>query len=301
MRRERSAVSFSRRSVRLLSPSRLGATSPCFRLGCRAARLILAACLEAVLFSPAGAQQARQRLIHVEDFSAASSFDRSFWIAETGFFRNKEAQYYQPANVGFRGGALVLEGRRESASNAAYDANGPDWLTTTKSAQYTSGSIVSKDAFTYGVFEVVARLPQGAGTWPAIWMVFEQGLPYREIDLVEAVGNSPDRAWATVHAGHDLGSLRTWQAETPVPGLADAFHAYRLDWRKNTIAIAIDGREVLRMDPEEAHKDGIDPLRAPMRLRINLALGGSWGGKIDEAALPAHVEIKSVKIWAVEP
>jgi hypothetical protein len=54
------------------------------------------------------------------------------------------------------------------------------------------------------------------------------------------------------------------------------------------------------MNPEEAHKGGFDPLRAPMRLRINLALGGSWGGHIDEAALPARMEIKSIKVWSVD-
>ena len=55
------------------------------------------------------------------------------------------------------------------------------------------------------------------------------------------------------------------------------------------------------MNPEEAHKDGVDPLRAPMHLRINLALGGSWGGRIDDAALPARVEVKSIKIWSFAP
>lgn len=264
-------------------------------------RALAAAFLVASLVRPAGAAPAGERLIHAEDFSTASGFDRSFWVAETGFFRNREAQYYQPANVSVKDGALVLEGRREAASNAAYDPNGADWLTTTRSADYTSGSIVSREAFTYGVFEVVARLPQGAGAWPAVWTVYEQGLPYREIDLVEAIGNAPGKAWSTINAGHDLKNLKTWQAETPMPDLANAFHAYRLEWRKDAIAVAIDGREVLRMNPEEAHKDGLDPLRAPMRLRINLALGGSWGGKIDETALPARIEVKSIKIWSVEP
>jgi beta-glucanase (GH16 family) len=132
-------------------------------------------------------------------------------------------------------------------------------------------------------------------------MISEHGLPYREIDLVEAVGATPGKVWSTIDAGHDLKSLKTWQAETPMPDLAGAFHAYRLEWRKDAIALAIDGREALRMNPEEARKDGIDPLRAPMHLRINLALGGSWGGKIDDAALPARLEVKSVKIWSVEP
>lgn len=267
----------------------------------RGVRALLAALILVADARPDGATPATERLIHAEDFSTASEFNSSFWTAETGFFRNKEAQYYQPANVRVEGGALVLEGRREAASNAAYDAHGADWLTTTRSADYTSGSIVSRQAFTYGVFEVVARLPQGRGAWPAVWMVYEQGLPYREIDLVEAVGVAPNRVWSTIHAGRDLKSLKVWQAETPMPDLAATFHAYRLEWRKDAIALSIDGREVLRMDPEEAHRDGLDPLRAPMRLRVNLALGGSWGGKIDDDALPARLEVKSVRIWSVEP
>jgi len=266
-----------------------------------AGRPLAAALVVATLVSPAGAAPEGNRLIHAEDFSKASTYDSSFWIAETGFFRNREAQYYQPANVGVKCGALILEGRREAALNAAYDAKGADWPTTTKSADYTSGSMVSRKAFTYGVFEVVARLPQGTGAWPAIWMTYEQGLPYREIDLVEAVGNDPGKAWTTIDAGPDQGRLKSWHAETAMPGLERDLHTYRLEWRKDLIAIAIDGREALRMNPEEAHREGVDPLRAPMRLRINLALGGSWGGKIDDAALPARVEIKSIRIWSVAP
>jgi beta-glucanase (GH16 family) len=250
---------------------------------------------------PARAGAPADRLIHVDDFSIASTYDPSFWTAETGFFRNKEAQYYRPANVGVKNGALVLEARHEAARNEAYDPAGADWLTTTPSAAYTSGSLVSKEAFTFGVFEIVARLPQAPGAWPAIWTIDERSGPYREIDIVEAVGNSPGKAFTTVYAGRDIKSLAHWSGETPMPDLADGFHTYRLEWRKNLIAVAIDGREALRMNPEEARKDGVDPLRASMHLRLNLALGGSWGGKIDDEALPARMEVKSIKIWSVSP
>jgi beta-glucanase (GH16 family) len=260
-----------------------------------------AALAVAVLALFAGEALAGDRLIHSEDFSRARTYDSTFWTAETGFFRNKEAQYYQPANVSVERGALVLEGRQERVSNAAYDANGPDWRTTTKSADYTSGSVVSKQAFTYGVFEIVARLPRGAGTWPAIWTVDELSGPYREIDLVEAVGSKPGKVSSTVYAGRDIESVAHWGAETPTPDLAGAFHVYRLEWRRDVAAVSIDGRVVLRVNPQEAHKDGVDPLRESMHLRINLALGGSWGGRIDDAALPARMEVKSVKIWAVDP
>lgn len=265
-----------------------------------AAWRLLAALIAATLLA-GGAARSNERLVHEEDFSTGSKLDPTFWIAETGFFRNREAQYYRPDNVSVRNGLLVLEGRRETALNAAYDPNGAEWLTTTRQADYTSGSIVSRAAFTYGIFEVVARLPQSAGTWPAIWTIHEQGLPYREIDLVEAIGASPDRIWSTVHAGADIDHLKHWQTETPMPDLASAFHVFRLEWRRDAIVIAVDGRQTLRMNPEEARKDGIDPLRAPMHLRINLALGGSWGGKIDPAALPARLEVKSIRIFSVEP
>jgi beta-glucanase (GH16 family) len=264
-------------------------------------RLVVAGALSFLLFAGSSVRAQGDRLIHVDDFSRATAYDPSFWTAETGFFRNKEAQYYQPANVAVKDGALVLEGRREFALNAAYDPKGGDWLTATKAANYTSGSVVTKRAFRYGVFEVVARLPQGQGAWPAIWTVDETSGPYREIDVVEAVGHTPGRAFSTVYAGKDIDHLAHWSAETASPDIAAVFHTYRLEWRPDRIVIAIDGREVLRVDPDEAKKNGIDPLRAPMKLRINLALGGAWGGAIDDNALPARVEVRSIKIWDVDP
>ena len=254
-----------------------------------------------VVHGAAAAAESKPILVHSEDFSTAGAFDAGFWFAETGLFRNHEAQSYQPGNIAVRGGALVLEGRKQTVPNAAFDPNGADWLTTTRESNYTSGSLLSREAFTSGIFEVTARLPQSRGAWPAIWTIWEQGTPYREIDMVEAVGVTPGVAFSTVYAGHDLTSLRHWSTQTDVPDIGSGFHLYRLEWRKDRILIAIDGKTVLKVDPEEAHKNGIDPLHASMRLRLNLALGGSWGGAIDDAALPARMEIRSIKIWQFAP
>ena len=54
------------------------------------------------------------------------------------------------------------------------------------------------------VFEIVARVPAGPGTWPAIWLIDESGNPYREIDVMEAVGVTPDTVFSTIHAGPTL-------------------------------------------------------------------------------------------------
>lgn len=265
------------------------------RFAALAAGIALALCRDA----PA-ARAESLRLVHAEDFGTASALDAGFWSAETGLFRNREAQYYTARNVAVRGGALTIEARRERVENAGFRPDARDWPADVRAADYTSASIVSRDAFTFGAFEVVARLPGGAGTWPAIWLVSEQGVPYREIDLVEAVGSAPGMAFSAVGAGPDLAGLRSWKAQTPLPTLAADFHAYRLDWRPHAVTLSIDGRPVLRMDPEEARAGDVDPLRASMRLRINLALGGSWGGRIDGASLPARLEIRSVRIWRLE-
>ena len=37
--------------------------------------------------------------------------------------------------------------------------------------EYTSARLNSKYAITYGKVEIRAKLPEGIGTWPAIWML----------------------------------------------------------------------------------------------------------------------------------
>jgi hypothetical protein len=48
-------------------------------------------------------------LVHAEDFSTASLYDHNFWEAETGFFRNKEAQYYRPENIRVTGAVICRQ------------------------------------------------------------------------------------------------------------------------------------------------------------------------------------------------
>ncbi|MBG0809475.1 acyltransferase family protein [Methylosinus sp. H3A] len=236
------------------------------------------------------------RLVHEEDFARAGALDDNFWSYEIGFIRNREEQYYRPSNVFVADGALVLEGRAEGVVNARYDRASSDWTRSTLCAEFTSGSIVSRRSMRYGSVEIVARAPKGAGTWPAIWMLGEDGAPYREIDILEAVGKQPDIVFTSAHAGPTLDQLTNWSAETNVPTLSSQWHSYRLDWSSETIAVSIDGRRVLAVAPRGAD----DPLRRPMHIRINLALGGSWGGPIDKSALPARFEIKSIRVYSNE-
>ncbi|WP_400770171.1 acyltransferase family protein [Methylosinus sporium] len=265
-----------------------------------AALLICALGVAAIAFAERGlaAEPKRAaRLVHEEDFARAGALDQNFWSYEIGFIRNHEAQYYRPENVFVADGALALEGRAEGVLNAQYDGASKDWTRSTLTSDYTSGSIVSRFSMRYGAVEVIARTPKGAGTWPAIWMLGgDDGPPYREIDIVEAVGKHPNIVFTSAHAGPTLDELTNWSAETNVPTLSSQWHVYRLDWSAETIAVSIDGRQVLAVAPRGPD----DPLRMPMRIRINLALGGSWGGPIDRNALPARFEIRSIRVYSNE-
>jgi len=74
-----------------------------------------------------------------------------------------------------------------------------------------------------------------------------------------------------------------------------------VEWTADRIVISLDGQPLFTFDPRTARTPRGEPLRRPMRLRMNLALGGSWGGEIDDRKLPARFEIQSVRIWGWAP
>ena len=57
-----------------------------------------------------------------DDFDHPGALDPAKWGYETGYIRNKEAQYYtsRPENVRVEGGNLVIEGRKESFEGFDY-------------------------------------------------------------------------------------------------------------------------------------------------------------------------------------
>lgn len=251
----------------------------------------------AVLLSLPAACMADWQLVHEDDFARTRSLDAGFWRLETGYVRNREDQYYSDRNATHDGAALRLEARREAVPNAQWKSGSRDWRLSPRLSTYTSASLVAREPMQYGRIEVVARTPSGAGVWPAIWLLHEGEGVYGEIDVFEAVGKHPDTVFAGVHYGRTPRTRKHRNDSRVVPGFEGSWHTHTLEWTPQEIRIALDGETWFRFDPDEARlADGGDPLRQPMRLRINLALGGSWGGPIDDSRLPARFDIASVRI-----
>ncbi|MEO7277274.1 MAG: glycoside hydrolase family 16 protein [Sphingomicrobium sp.] len=240
------------------------------------------------------------RLVWSDEFNGPT-LDRSKWTYDTahnktGWF-NKEQQYYsngRPENIRLVGGLLVIEARREDLSKL------PDW----GGQKYSSAKIVSTGAgWTYGFYEIRARLPCARGTWPAIWMLptkMKKWPDDGEIDIMEQVGSEPNAIHASLHTklfNHVLGTQLS--AQRVLPTSCTAFHRYQLDWQPGSITIGADDRGIIRVLNDRPGGKGAWPFFTPEQMILNVAMGGDWAGAkgMDDAALPQRMEVDYVRVW----
>jgi beta-glucanase (GH16 family) len=230
------------------------------------------------------------KLVWSDEFDKPGLPDPSKWIYEEGFVRNHEKQYYtrdRLQNARVENGCLLIEGRPEKFQNA----------------RYTSASLTTqgKASWRYGRVEVRAKLPHGAGVWPAIWMlgtnVPEVDWPAcGEIDIVEFLGKDPGRLHATVHwraDGKHQSSAQQLATDRPF----DDFHIYALEWFADHMDFYFDKIKYHTFALARAGAPADNPFTKPQFLLLNLALGGSWGGQIDNAILPQKFQIDYVRVY----
>lgn len=264
------------------------------------------------------AQSAEWELAWSDEFDYEGLPDKSKWDYEEGFVRNREMQYYTKArkeNVRVEDGILVIEGRKEEFNNPKHKSGSTKWQEQRKVAGYTSGSIntLGKGAFLYGRVEVRAKVPQGNGMWPAIWMMgtnrSEVGWPRcGEIDIMEYVGKHPHQIHATTHfAGPKKAKDKSLKGRAVHRSAGKGkitikepwkdFHVYAMEWDKKEIRFFADNKLYGKLVIDTAGKGTDNPFRKPHYLLLNLAIGGSWGSKIDDTVLPQKYEIDYVRYY----
>jgi beta-glucanase (GH16 family) len=228
-----------------------------------------------------------------EELFNEGKLNASIWTEETGGhgFGNKESQFYTTGghNLDFSKGYLSIIGRKEE-----YQDN-----------HYTSAKITTYPnyLFHYGKLEVKATLPIGHGTWPAIWLLgenFKKGTPWPkcgEIDLMEHVGHHEGFVHVSLHTQDHHFTLGTQQ--TAVKELKDPFepHTYTMIWDESGFTFEIDHEPIQSFKKPEVVTENNWPFDQPFYLIMNIALGGTWGGPIDDLSLPVHMDIHSIKYF----
>ena len=245
------------------------------------------------------APPAGYRLVWSDEFDVPGLPDPTRWDHDTernraGWYNN-ERQYYARArqeNAVVSNGRLRITARLESLSGAA------DW----GGQRYTSARLLTRGRadWTYGFFEVRAKLPCGRGTWPAIWTLGSRGMwpDDGEIDIMEQVGSNPTRVFGTVHTRQSGGPGTG--AAIQVSDACTAFHNYQLTWTADSIAIGMDGVVYYRYNNPRAGSTTW-PFDAPQYLILNIAIGGDLGGSIDDGIFPVTMEIEHVRIYQALP
>jgi len=234
-------------------------------------------------------------LVWADEFASDGLPDGSRWEYDTGMNKpgwfNHELQYYGRArseNSEVRDGKLIITARKEQLNTAA------DW----GGQAYTSARLFTqgKAEWTYGFFEIRAKLPCGKGTWPAIWMLGKGDWPAAgELDIMEQIGKEPNRLFSTVHTSSGSGGNGVGAA-TQLSDACTAFHNYQMLWTPQQISFGIDGK------PHAVYnKAGTGttqwPFDAPQFLILNIAIGGDLGGAVDDSIFPVRMEVDYVRVY----
>ncbi|MDE2081576.1 MAG: glycoside hydrolase family 16 protein [Burkholderiales bacterium] len=236
------------------------------------------------------------RLVWSDEFDVDGPPDPAKWGFDTSMnktgWHNHELQYYagpQSENAVVRDGRLRITARRQTVSAAS------DW----GGQHYTSARLLTrgKAAWTYGYFEVRAKMPCGRGTWPAIWTLGngrrwpDEG----ELDIVEHLGRAPDRVASAVHTAAGSAGRSVYGAQR-LPDACTRFHRYEMLWTPDGVSFGVDGFVHLHY-PRLAAAPGAWPFDAPQFLLLNLAIGGDLGGAVDDAIFPVVFEIDHVRVY----
>lgn len=248
------------------------------------------------------------KLVWADEFNRDGRPDPNNWVYEHGFVRNEELQWYQPDNARCENGLLIIEARRERLPNPNYDPDGTNWRRSRRYTEYTSACLKTARLhnWTFGRFEMRARIDTRAGLWPAFWTL-GSARPWPgcgEIDIMEyyrgmLLANAcwaSDRRWVAMwddlkKSITDFGDPDEWSSE---------FHIWRMDWDKDSIKLYVDDELLNTIDLRKTINrtpDRANPFHEPHYILLNLAIGGTNGGDPSATEFPARFEIDYVRVY----
>jgi hypothetical protein len=223
-------------------------------------------------------------LLQEFNFDTDGDLDPSVWNFDTGNnngWGNQESQFYTADNAVISDGNLVITAKTEDIEGF----------------NYSSSRITTKDnfEFTYGRIEARAKLPEGGGTWPAIWMLGsdfdEVGWPATgEIDIMEHAGNRQNTIQGTLHYtgsdGAGDGGSKT------ISNASSEFHIYTVEWSAERIWFLVDD-EVYHMYENTSDS----PFNKDFFLIMNVAMGGTFGGNIDSDFSESSMVVDYIRVY----
>jgi beta-glucanase (GH16 family) len=245
-------------------------------------------------------------LVWSDEFNgpAGAGIDTNKWTAEVGGdgWGNQELEFYtaSPHNAALDGhGCLAITARKSPPHT---------FKTRYGRGEYSSARLITEKKFfvKYGRIEARIKIPAGQGMWPAFWMMGEDNGAVSwpdcgEVDIMEYIGKEPGTVWGSIHGpGYsddkvDLTAAFHLQKHEPFAG---GFHVYGVEWEAGEIRWYVDGQLYERRTPADLPPGRKWVFDKPFFLLLNLAVGGDWPGKPDQATkFPAVMAVDYVRVY----
>lgn len=250
------------------------------------------------LVAAGSAASAQMQLVWQDEFDG-TALDPTKWEAQQGTgcpslcgWGNNELQAYRAENAVVGGGVLRIVAKRENYQGR----------------QYTSARIRTRGRadWTYGRFEMRAKLPIGQGIWPAFWML-PTSSPYGtwaaggEIDIMEALGHQPSIVHGTLHYGAPSPGNTSSGGSYHLPGATfhDDFHVFALEWEEGLMRWYVDGNLYATQSSWWSSGGPYPaPFDQPFHLLLNVAVGGNWPGSPNgQTQFPQELVVDWVRVW----
>ena len=243
-------------------------------------------------------------LVCIANEATVSPVNTSKWFHQTqlpnghAWFNNEQQHYTdRTTNAHVSAGTLKIVAKKEAFTDQG------------KTKQYTSARLNSKFAFKYGRVEVRAKLPSGAGTWPAIWTlgknIKESGAYWQtqghgttswpgcgEIDIMEHWGSRANFVQSAMHTISSSGDTVNKGGQAIATATTD-FHIYAMNWSAESIVFSVDDKVHYRYQPRKKNSRTW-PFDQEQYLILNLAIEAD----IYRSFNSAQMEIDYVRIYA---
>lgn len=172
-------------------------------------------------------------------------------------------------------------------------------------AAYQTGCIQTKGKFSfqYGKLEVRAKLGQGQGSWPAIWLMPEKsvygGWPRSgEIDVMEQL-NFDSIFYQTIHTEYiDIQQQKNHpKYHATAPFQMGEFNVFGLEWYPDRLDFFINGMKTFTYPKLLDEGTSQWPFDQEFYIILNQALGGNWPGPVTPDDLPVEMQVDWVKVY----
>jgi beta-glucanase (GH16 family) len=226
----------------------------------------------------------------------ASAYDAArwlpcYWWATTNCTSQpmNELELYTAKNILEGNGFLTLRATKLATPIQYCDKDCRSYTFGSGMVQSGGGQWPTRSAgftFTYGYVEARVKIPAGKGLWPAFWLWPANYNDPPEIDIMENLGDNPNKIYMTYHLPNGSEAQGTYTGSD----FSQGFHKLGLDWSATALVWYVDGVERFRWT-------GTTP-NQPMYPIFNLAVGGNWPGSPDATtAFPADYVVDYVRIY----